>query len=116
MWHIDDDPEVWAKSEVNNTPAHQHVDIVEANGKQSGNTFYYKGVPFPGANHVTSHAFVSWDGDPLLDIDSIAVADSVVTFVWLAWRRASSSPLAPWQRATVMARPTTACTTSWADR
>lgn len=80
VWHIDDDPEVWAKSEVNNTPAHQHVDIVEANGKQSGNTFYYKGVPFPGANHVTSHAFVSWDGDPLLDIDSIAVADSVVTF------------------------------------
>ena len=27
VWHIDDDPEVWAKSEVNNTPAHQHVDI-----------------------------------------------------------------------------------------
>ena len=45
IWHIDDVPEVWQKNEVNNNAAHQHVDIIEANGKLSGYQYYQTGVP-----------------------------------------------------------------------
>lgn len=81
IWHIDDVPEVWQKNEVNNNAAHQHVDIIEANGKLSGYQYYQTGVPFPGANNVTSHKFKAWDKTELLTIENITETDGVVSFI-----------------------------------
>lgn len=81
VWHIDDNRKVWQKNEVNNTPTHQHVDIVEANGKPSGHQYFQNGVPFPGANNVTQHQFKSWEDKDLLTIDNITMADGIVSFI-----------------------------------
>ena len=78
---FDDVPEVWQKNEVNNNAAHQHVDIIEANGKLSGYQYYQTGVPFPGANNVTSHKFKAWDKTELLTIENITETDGVVSFI-----------------------------------
>ncbi len=81
VWHIDYNEEAWQKDVVNNVNNHQRVDIVEANGKLSGSSYYAAGVPFPGNTNVTSYDFASWAGDKLLTIDQIAIADSVASFI-----------------------------------
>lgn len=52
VWHVDYDPEVWARFAVNNDAAHQHVDIIEADGIQTEDT--RPGDTFPGSANVTS--------------------------------------------------------------
>lgn len=76
VWHIDYDKYLWENNRVNNESSHQYVDIVEADGIQSGGT--KAGDPFPGAYGITSFtshttpAFVDWSGNdvnaPLTDI------------------------------------------------
>ena len=66
---------------MNNNAAHQHVDIIEANGKLSGYQYYQTGVPFPGASDVTSHKFKAWDKTELLTIENITETDGVVSFI-----------------------------------
>lgn len=81
IWHIDDDKTVWKDNEVNNNPTHQHVDIVEANGKPSAHQYYQSGVPFPGSNNVMEHKFKSWDDQVLLDIENITETEGIVSFI-----------------------------------
>lgn len=58
IWHIDYNPGVWDSNRVNNTPSHQYVDLIEANGSQSESG--RSGNPFPGTNNVTSYVFKDW--------------------------------------------------------
>ncbi len=81
VWHIDFDQSIWDENIVNNVSNHQRVDIVEANGKLTGETYYAAGVPFPGSAKVTTYDFASWAGEDLISIDNIAMQDSVVSFI-----------------------------------
>lgn len=64
VWHIDYDEDVWGANTVNNTPTHQHVDLVEADNVKTEAT--RKNDPFPGGKNKTEFtpdtkpAFVSW--------------------------------------------------------
>lgn len=60
IWHVDYVPHIFEYNQVNNTPNHQYVDLVEANGRSSSR--YSAGHPFPGSNNVTSYEFKSWSG------------------------------------------------------
>lgn len=48
VWHIDYDQSTWDYNVVNNTPEHQHVDIVEADGRADDGS--RAGDPFPGVS------------------------------------------------------------------
>lgn len=80
VWHIDLNQQAWDDNTVNNVASHQRVDIVEANGRQSGSEYYQTGVPFPGANNVTSYDFKAWDKTDLLSIENITEEDGVISF------------------------------------
>ncbi len=69
IWHIDYDKTVWEKDAVNDDPAHQHVDVIEAGNIRV--TDYYSGFKkesfvddvFPGSQNVTKYGpFTSWAG------------------------------------------------------
>lgn len=51
VWHIDYDATIWKNNQVNNTPSHQRIDLVEADNLPSTTT--RAGDPFPGTNNVT---------------------------------------------------------------
>jgi len=84
-WHIDYDAAVWKGNYVNNTPAHQRIDIVEADNMPSSTT--RAGDPFPGANNVTRFtdgtvpAMSTWTsvkiGKPITDI---LEQDGIISF------------------------------------
>lgn len=86
VWHIDYSPDIWDRNRVNATPAHQYVDIVEANG--ASDYTHPAGFTFPGASNVTSltaqtrPALVSWSGKAIdLPVTDIAErSDGTVTF------------------------------------
>lgn len=71
VWHIDYDKNVWDSNIVNNTPTHQHVDLVEADGTQDdgsrgGDTFpgiLTNGYFGPDAEG-TYPKFTNWNGRP----------------------------------------------------
>lgn len=77
VWHIDYNKAVWDRNIVNNTPGHQYVDIIEADGTQSEGT--RDSDVFPGTKTITSFtsttvpAFCNWDKTasklPLTDIE-----------------------------------------------
>ena len=88
VWHIDYDEVVWDGNVVNNTPAHQHVDIVEAD-----NDISYYSIPgdvFPGTANVTSFtdntqpSMKTWAGvslhSPITDIKERE--DGYISFVF----------------------------------
>ncbi len=92
VWHIDYNSEAWSLNIVNTRPAHQYVDIVEADGIADNET--YSGDPFPGTSNKTSFtsetspAFTSWDGKAQLPITDIAeTADGKITFKVLGGKR-----------------------------
>jgi len=69
VWHIDFDSSVWNDNIVNNTPEHQHVDLIEADGAVDDGT--RSGDPFPGtatcSEFIPSAAmpypsFSNWNG------------------------------------------------------
>lgn len=67
IWHIDYDAGVWNADALNDDPAHQRIDVVEAgNLKVTGysNGFSFTNLaddPFPGSQNVTHFsAFKSW--------------------------------------------------------
>lgn len=86
VWHIDYVSSVWDSNVVNNTPAHQYVDIVEADNTQSEGS--RMGDTFPGSGNVTSFtaatspAFRTWTNvDSQLPLTEISEAASgVVSF------------------------------------
>ncbi len=76
VWHIDYNSSVWRYNTVNNTPTHQRIDIVEADGTQTSGS--RAGDSFPGTAKVTEFtddttpSMKTWAGvaldKPLTDI------------------------------------------------
>lgn len=66
VWHIDYDSEIWRTNALNNDPAHNRVDIIEADGTRDEKS--RGGDCFPGEAGVTalgastSPALISWAG------------------------------------------------------
>lgn len=58
IWHVDYVKSVWDANRVNNTPAHQYVDLIEANGVRQ--EYARAGTPFPGSGNVTEYVFTDW--------------------------------------------------------
>lgn len=58
IWHVDYVPNIWANNSVNNTPSHQYVDLIEANGVRQ--EYGRPGTPFPGSGNVTEYVFQDW--------------------------------------------------------
>lgn len=91
IWHIDYDPIIWRRNEVNNVDNHQRIDIVEACGKVYATASSQKRYPFPGSNNVTSFtdttkpSMRTWAGYDLnMPITDIAEsADGVITFKFM---------------------------------
>ncbi len=88
VWHIDYDEVVWDGNVVNNTPAHQHVDIEEAD-----NDISYYSIPgdvFPGTANVTSFtddtqpSMKTWAGVPLYSpiTDIKESEEGIISFVF----------------------------------
>ncbi len=88
VWHIDYNEAVWNGNAVNNTPAHQHVDIVEAD-----NDISYYSIPgdvFPGTANVTSFtdntapSMKTWAGVPLYSpiTDIKESEEGIISFVF----------------------------------
>lgn len=69
VWHIDFDKNVWDSNIVNNTPSHQHVDIIEADGSpddgsRAGDTFpgIASNGEFTPESNGTLPKFTNWNG------------------------------------------------------
>lgn len=88
VWHIDYVASVWNQNSVNNTKAHQYVDIVEAGGQaNNNNATTMKTYPFPGTKNVTalssqtSPALRTWSGlDINCPISNITESNGIITF------------------------------------
>ncbi|MCM1067130.1 MAG: M6 family metalloprotease domain-containing protein [Muribaculaceae bacterium] len=52
VWHIDYDADVWSSNTLNNNPAHNHVDLIEADNTRDKDS--RDGDCFPGAAGVTA--------------------------------------------------------------
>ncbi len=86
IWHIDFVQSVWDSNKVNDTAAHQYVDIVEADGTQSEGS--RASDTFPGTQRITSFtssttpAFRSWTNKySTLDITDITESKAgVISF------------------------------------
>lgn len=76
VWHIDQDSTAWANNTVNNDAAHQRVDIVEADGKQSDDS--RNGDTFPGAAGVTQYTLSTWAGDALVSFDDVTLRNDTI--------------------------------------
>lgn len=69
IWHIDYNESIWKDNKVNNTPAHQYVDIEEADGSRTEST--RAGDAFPGTSGNTSFtattrpSMTTWAGMPV---------------------------------------------------
>lgn len=86
VWHIDYSPNIWDRNVVNRDPAHQYVDIVEANNASDHRQG--AGFPFPGTGNVTEFtsttrpALKSWSGQEIaLPLTAISEgADGTISF------------------------------------
>jgi len=80
VWHVDYDASTWDNNAVNNTDAHQRVDLVEADGvgQKSRRS---AGDVFPGSKNVTSWRPKWWQsGYAGINITDIAATNGTVTF------------------------------------
>lgn len=89
IWHIDYVKSVFDRNEVNNTRAHQYVDLVEANNTpDSSSSMRMRGYPFPGSTRSTEFtsetvpALVSWGGKDInLPVTNITETSSgIISF------------------------------------
>ncbi len=85
VWHIDFNKDIWLKNSVNNDPAHQYVDLVEADNSPNARTLL--GDLFPGEAKVTEFTdtstpkMVTWKGFPVeKPITNIQEKDKIITF------------------------------------
>lgn len=85
VWHIDYDATVWQNNQVNNSPSHQRVDLVEADNMPTDIT--RSGDPFPGVNNVTAFtnettpAMTSWTSVKIdMPVTDIREQDGVMSF------------------------------------
>ncbi len=86
VWHIDYNEEIWYYNQVNNTPSHQYVDLVEADNSKS--TKSRSGDSFPGTKNKTSYgeetrpAFKTWSKEYMgFNLENIAESeDGIISF------------------------------------
>lgn len=85
VWHVDYHPHKWYLGEVNNDPDHQHVDLMEADGKRTTSTV--TGDCFPGKSDVTAliaetaPALRDWSGEGVgIGLENIRQTDDKVLF------------------------------------
>lgn len=85
VWHVDFKQTVWDDNVVNNTPSHQYVDLIEADGKASKYT--RSGDAFPGTSNKTEFSFSSspqlktWSGRSTgYALSQISLSGDVVSF------------------------------------
>lgn len=86
VWHVDFDKTIWVNNQVNNTPNHQRVDLVEADNVGTADT--RAGDTFPGSNNVrrftsdSRPAMFAWSGYEFdMPITDIHESDSgIITF------------------------------------
>ncbi len=85
VWHIDFNQTVWDSNTVNNRPAHQYVDLIEADG--AATKYSREGDTFPGTKNVTSFSFntnpqlKTWSGkDTGYAFSNIAYNNGLVSF------------------------------------
>ena len=81
VWHIDYDKDLWEANAVNTDELHQHIDIVEANGQDSGGYTGLGGITFPGTSNVTTYDFKAWDKNSLIQLDKIKEENGTVSFI-----------------------------------
>lgn len=81
VWHIDFDYDLWDANSVNTDGLHQHIDIVEANGEDSGGYSRLGGIPFPGTDNVTTYDFKAWNKNSLIQLDKIKEDNEVISFI-----------------------------------
>lgn len=69
IWHIDYDQNAWDSDALNDDPAHQRIDVVEAGNIKVTDSYdgqsatHLKDDPFPGSQNVTSYGpFKTWGG------------------------------------------------------
>ncbi len=87
VWHIDYDYDSWFNNTLNDNPAHQRVDVVEAGtikvpdysgGFRAKN---FVDDPFPGSQNVTKlERFPAWKNSVSFGLFSITEKDTVVCF------------------------------------
>ncbi|MBR4915664.1 MAG: M6 family metalloprotease domain-containing protein [Fibrobacter sp.] len=110
VWHIDYDDDAWFDDTMNDDPAHQRVDVVEAGTNRVPNysagfkVNYFTDDPFPGSSKVTQlDKFPTWGSSISFGLYSIVEKDSVVCFATskdvrvdnCAYSAVSSSSAAP---------------------
>lgn len=78
VWHIDMDRDAWINNQVNTDPAHNRVDIIEADGYESVNNL--AGDPFPGKRKVTDFDFHGWNGEEVFSLSEISESNGDVSF------------------------------------
>lgn len=79
VWHIDMDEQAWRSNSVNTDPAHNRVDIVEADGYESPNNF--AGDPFPGRRNIREFDFIGWNKEIIFSISELTEKeDGTITF------------------------------------
>ncbi|MDE7402309.1 MAG: M6 family metalloprotease domain-containing protein [Muribaculaceae bacterium] len=95
IWHIDYDPSAWADNRVNNDPARQRVDLIEAGGNPS----LYKSAshPFPGESQIRSfESFTPRFSNPLnIKISDINLTSGIIYFDLNGASELPSAPQAP---------------------
>ena len=85
VWHIDHDEDAWFNNTMNDDPAHQRVDVIEAGTVKvpsySGGfkTKYFTDDPFPGSSNVTELSkFPTWVSSVPFGLYSITEKDGIV--------------------------------------
>lgn len=84
IWHVDFKQTVWNRNQVNDTPSHQYVDLVEAYSKATA--YNLSSMCWPGSRNITTFspttepAFVDWNGKSLeTTISNIKLQNGILT-------------------------------------
>lgn len=78
VWHIDENRSAWGVA-PNNNQQHPCVDIVEADGKQTANSF--SADPFPGTDGVTKFNFQSWNTQNVFSFATVKEGNGNINFI-----------------------------------
>lgn len=76
VWHVDMDEESWLNNQVNVLSDHQRLDIIEADGSETTNSF--ASDPFPGTHKVNQFDFYGWNGQVLFGFDLVSESDTAI--------------------------------------
>lgn len=77
VWHIDMDEQLWWQNKANADPAHQHIDLIEADRTPD----HDGGDAFPGTKNVTQFSFEAWSGDVAFGFDFVDETDEKARFL-----------------------------------